>query len=75
MPVVHYAFELMVACGMFLAAHRVHIFRQDFLMKKDILAQRWYLKLLVICTPLGFMALEAGWTVTEIGASHGSSME
>ncbi len=25
------------------------------------------MKLLVGCTPLGFLALEAGWTVTEVG--------
>jgi cytochrome bd ubiquinol oxidase subunit I len=25
------------------------------------------LKLLVLCTPLGFLALEAGWMVTELG--------
>ena len=65
-PVVHYAFELMVACGTFLAAIGfIFIFR--FLMKKDILFKTWFLKLLVFCTPLGFIALEAGWTVTEVG--------
>jgi cytochrome d ubiquinol oxidase subunit I len=36
-------------------------------MKKDILSKKWFLKLLVFCTPLGFIALEAGWTVTEVG--------
>ena len=29
--------------------------------------QRWFLRLLVACGPLGFIALEAGWTVTEVG--------
>jgi cytochrome d ubiquinol oxidase subunit I len=28
---------------------------------------RRYLKLLVLCAPLGLIALEAGWTVTEVG--------
>jgi len=65
-PVVHYAFELMVACGMFLAAVGL-IFLVRTFMRKDILFKRWYLKLLVISTPLGLMALEAGWTVTETG--------
>jgi cytochrome d ubiquinol oxidase subunit I len=36
-------------------------------MKKDILSKKWFLKLLVFCTPLGFIALESGWTVTEVG--------
>ncbi|MNR46704.1 putative cytochrome bd menaquinol oxidase subunit I [compost metagenome] len=35
--------------------------------KKDWLRSRWLLKLFVIATPLGFIALEAGWTVTEVG--------
>ena len=65
-PVVHYAFELMVACGMFLAAIGL-VFVVRFFMKKDILSKKWFLKLLVLCTPLGFIALEAGWTVTEVG--------
>lgn len=65
-PVVHYAFELMVACGTFLAAIGL-IFVVRFFMKKDILYKRWFLKLLVFCTPLGFIALESGWTVTEVG--------
>jgi len=65
-PVVHYAFQLMVACGMFLAAMSL-VFAVRFFVKKDILFKRWFLKLLVFCTPLGFIALEAGWTVTEVG--------
>lgn len=28
---------------------------------------RWFLKLVVFCSPLGFLAIEAGWTVTEVG--------
>ena len=65
-PVVHYAFELMVACGTLLAAIGF-IFVVLFFMKKDILSKKWFLKLLVFCTPLGFIALESGWTVTEVG--------
>ena len=64
--IVHYAFELMVACGMLLAATGL-LFVQQFLVKKDVLFQRWFLKWLVFCLPLGFIALEAGWTVTEVG--------
>jgi cytochrome d ubiquinol oxidase subunit I len=64
--IVHYAFQLMVACGMFLAAIGF-MFIICFFMKKDILFKKWFLKLLVFCTPLGFIALEAGWTVTEVG--------
>jgi cytochrome d ubiquinol oxidase subunit I len=28
---------------------------------------RWLLRILVASTPLGFLALEAGWIVTEVG--------
>ena len=35
--------------------------------KKKWLDKKWLLKLFVIATPLGFIALEAGWTVTEVG--------
>jgi cytochrome bd ubiquinol oxidase subunit I len=65
-PVVHYAFQLMVACGTFLAVIGL-IFLVRFFMKKDVLYKEWFLKLLMICAPLGFIALEAGWTVTEVG--------
>jgi len=65
-PVVHYAFELMVACGMLLAAMGL-VFVAGYFMKKDILSKKWFLRSLVLCTPLGFIALEAGWTVTEAG--------
>jgi cytochrome d ubiquinol oxidase subunit I len=27
----------------------------------------WLLRLFVIATPMGFIAVEAGWTVTEVG--------
>jgi len=65
-PVVHDAFELMIACGVFMSFIGL-IFIVRFLMKKEVLFESWFLKLLVFCTPLGFLALEAGWTVTEVG--------
>ena len=34
---------------------------------KSLPTQRWYLRLVTLCTPLGFIAIEAGWTVTEVG--------
>jgi cytochrome d ubiquinol oxidase subunit I len=65
-PVVHYAFELMVACGVFLAVVGI-IFIFGLVRKKDYLSHKNFLRLLVFCTPLGFVAIEAGWTVTEVG--------
>jgi len=62
--VVHIAFQIMVACGSFLAL--ISIIALFFLVrKKDF--PRLLLKFFVLCGPLGFIAIEAGWTVTEVG--------
>jgi cytochrome d ubiquinol oxidase subunit I len=65
-PVTHYAFQLMVAIGMFLLLIGL-IYLFALWKKKDWLAKDWFLKLFIIATPLGFIAVEAGWTVTEVG--------
>ena len=64
--VVHIAFQIMVACGSVLAAVAA---LAGFLAwrRRGLPDQRWFLRLLVACGPLGFIALEAGWTVTEVG--------
>ena len=31
------------------------------------LDSKWFLRLLVVAAPLGFIAIETGWTVTEVG--------
>ena len=65
-PVTHYAFQLMVAIGMFLMLlGLVYLFA--LWKKKQWLLKNWFLKLFVIATPFGFIAVEAGWTVTEVG--------
>jgi cytochrome bd ubiquinol oxidase subunit I len=33
----------------------------------DVMRHRWLLRALAIVTPFGFIATEAGWTVTEVG--------
>ena len=35
--------------------------------KKKWFGKAWFLKLFVAATPVGFIAVEAGWTVTEVG--------
>jgi cytochrome bd ubiquinol oxidase subunit I len=63
---VHIAFQMMVAFGFFLAAVGI-IF---WLLKwkwKEYLFNKIFLYLVAISTPLGFLAVEAGWTVTEVG--------
>jgi cytochrome bd ubiquinol oxidase subunit I len=67
-PVVitHLSFQAMVAAGTFLAMVGVLFFFLWFRKREKIFSPP-FLKLLAICTPLGFLAVEAGWFVTEVG--------
>ncbi|RZK85463.1 MAG: cytochrome ubiquinol oxidase subunit I, partial [Pedobacter sp.] len=64
--VTHYAFQIMVGIGSLLVLISLGYF---FLLmrKKSILERKWLLKLFVLAIPLGYIALEAGWIVTEVG--------
>ncbi|NEU09704.1 cytochrome ubiquinol oxidase subunit I [Flavihumibacter sp. R14] len=64
--IVHYAFQIMIGLGvaMMLIAF---IYFTAIWKKKEWLNTKWLLKLFVIATPMGFIAVEAGWTVTEVG--------
>ncbi|WP_119081149.1 cytochrome ubiquinol oxidase subunit I [Chitinophaga alhagiae] len=64
--VTHYAFQVMVGLGMALVLVSLLYFIALW-KKKSWLQGRWLLKLFVIATPMGFIAVEAGWTVTEVG--------
>ena len=64
--VTHIAFQIMVGIGMFLAA--VAALSLWALWKGHLwLRQKHALQLFVCCAPLGFIAIEAGWIVTEVG--------
>jgi len=67
-PVVitHIAFQLMVAIG-FLLAFISLLYLLFSLKWRIILIKNWWLRLIAFTTPLGFIAVEAGWTVTETG--------
>lgn len=64
--VTHLAFQIMVALGTLMAGISILYF---FILwkKRDFSKNRWLLKLFALTTPLGFIAVEAGWTVTEVG--------
>ena len=64
--ITHYAFQVMVGLGMLMMAIALIYFIALFWKKKWFTAP-WFLKLFVAAIPLGFIALEAGWTVTEVG--------
>ena len=63
---VHLAFQVMVAVGSFalLVAFFIVV---SFIRKKDIFKNRLFLRMLILGIPLGFIAVEAGWIVTEVG--------
>jgi cytochrome d ubiquinol oxidase subunit I len=64
--IVHFAFQIMVLMGLLMVgAGILYLF---FRLKwKENLEKRWWLKTLVWLTPVGFIAVEAGWIVTEVG--------
>jgi cytochrome bd ubiquinol oxidase subunit I len=64
--VVHLAFQLMVACGLILAALAVWS-GWRWIRGRSLASDRWLLRGLVAAAPLGFVAIEAGWVVTEVG--------
>ena len=64
--VTHFAFQIMVGMGMILMALSLLYFFSSW-KKNDWLRANWFLWLFVVATPLGFIAVEAGWTVTEVG--------
>jgi cytochrome d ubiquinol oxidase subunit I len=67
--IVHISFQIMVGCGVAMmlvalwAAWRYLRGRR----KQTWLDSRWFLRMLVIAAPLGFIAIESGWVVTEVG--------
>lgn len=63
---VHISFQAMVGLGSALTLVAV-LGGWLAWRRKPLTAHRAFLKLLVLCGPLGFMALEAGWMVTELG--------
>lgn len=63
--ITHFAFQIMVGIGMFMMLLALIYFIS--LRKKSWATRRWFFLIFAIATPLGFIAVEAGWTVTEVG--------
>lgn len=64
--VTHIAFQVMVACGMLLALAGL-LYLAFSARWRHVLEKKWWLVFIACTTPLGFLAVEAGWTVTETG--------
>lgn len=63
---VHWSFDLMVACGMILFALSI-VAAWLWWRHRRLPDGKWFLRALVVSGPLGFLAIEAGWMVTELG--------
>jgi cytochrome d ubiquinol oxidase subunit I len=61
----HLAFQVMVGCGFTLIGLGLWFWWARW--RRWDRDNRWLLRVLVIGAPLGFLALEAGWMVTELG--------
>src|SRR5438034_649957 len=68
--IVHLSFQIMVACGvvmMGMAAWAAWRRWRRHNKSGSWLDSGWFLRSLVFAAPLGFIAIETGWVVTEIG--------
>jgi cytochrome d ubiquinol oxidase subunit I len=65
-PAVHFSFDVMVAAGSYLAL--VALWAGWLAWRRaDLAHNRWLMRAIALATPLGFVAVEAGWIVTELG--------
>jgi cytochrome d ubiquinol oxidase subunit I len=65
-PVVHTSFQVMVACGMYMALAALWSL-VEWVRRRDLASNPLLMKVLVAGIPMGFIATEAGWMVTEVG--------
>lgn len=63
--VVFYSFRVMVGTGLLLII--MSFLGLYYLIKNSLFTHKGYLKSLIYCTPLGFIATIAGWFVAETG--------
>lgn len=64
--IVHYAFQIMVGLGGILLVAGIFFFFVSS-KRKQWLDKKVFWKVFAFLTPAGFIALEAGWIVTEVG--------
>jgi len=65
-PLVHVSFDVMVVLGTYIAVVGLWAGWLAW-RKRDFTTRRRFLWALAIAAPCGFLALEAGWMVTELG--------
>ena len=65
-PIVHTAFQIMVGLGTYLALVSLWA-GWTWIRRRNVTTNRWLLRAIAAGAPMGFIAIEAGWTVTEVG--------
>lgn len=65
-PAVHVAFQVMIALGSYMALVALWVGWRA-LRRRPVVDSRVLLRAIVFAAPMGFIATEAGWTVTEVG--------
>jgi cytochrome d ubiquinol oxidase subunit I len=65
--IVHYGFQLMVLLGILLLAHSAWAVLHWLFRGRRLPTSRAFLWCTVVAGPLGMIAIEAGWIVTEVG--------
>src|SRR5687768_14828903 len=65
-PIVHTAFQIMVALGTYLALVSLWAGWVAW-RRREVSDDRRLLVAIALAAPMGFIAIEAGWTVTEVG--------
>lgn len=63
----HLAFQVMVSAGMLLVVVALWFWLAYWRKRAQALQSRMLMWAVVLCGPLGFVALQAGWIVTEVG--------
>jgi cytochrome bd ubiquinol oxidase subunit I len=64
---VHTSFDGMVGSGSFILLVALVFWFMFWRKKRVVPEQKWLLGAIVLCGPLGFIAIELGWMVTELG--------
>src|SRR6266704_3540602 len=63
---VHFSFDLMVGLGSYMALVALWAGGRAW-RRADLAHNRWLMRAIALATPAGFIAIEAGWMVTELG--------
>ncbi|HEX6144497.1 MAG TPA: cytochrome ubiquinol oxidase subunit I [Geminicoccaceae bacterium] len=64
-PLVFFAFRIMVAVGFVMLA--MGLLGLVLLLRRRLGETDWFLRLAVLTSPIGFIAILAGWVTTEVG--------